>query len=315
MEEIVGQSAEVSERALALTVALTERFVTWVATSGLRILLILALAWVVWIVIRRLVGRIQGIFAGQGDSIERTKRANTISSVLHTTAAILLGIAAMMMILRETGVDIAPILATAGIGGLAIGFGAQSLVKDVISGFFLLIEDQVRIGDVVQVAGRGGVVEGIGLRTLRLRDQAGSVHVIPNGHIDVVTNMTKDFSHYVLDVGVAYREDTDEVVEALVALDAELREDPVLGPDILRPIEVMGVDRFADSAVIVKARLTTKPIRQWAVGREFNRRMKKRFDEIGIEIPFPHLTVYAGASKNGAAPPFRIAQSETDGAS
>jgi moderate conductance mechanosensitive channel len=315
MEEIVGQSTEVSERALALTVTLGERFVTWVATSGLRILLILVLAWIVWIVLRRLARRLQGLFGAHGDSIEQTKRANTISSVVHTTTAILLGIATLMMILRETGIDIAPILATAGIGGLAIGFGAQSLVKDVISGFFLLIEDQIRIGDVVEVAGKGGVVEGIGLRTLRLRDLAGAVHVIPNGHIDVVTNMTKDFSHYVLDVGVAYREDTDEVVAILEQLDEELREDPVLGPDILRPIEILGVDKFADSAVIVKARLTTKPIRQWAVGREYNRRMKKRFDERGIEIPFPHLTVYAGAGKTGEAPPFRISRPEAREAS
>lgn len=310
MNEIVGQSAEVSQRAWGLAVALAERFATWLATSGVRILLILVLSWIVWIVLRRLAGRLQGLFAGHGDSIERAKRANTISSVVHTTAAILLGVASLMMVLRETGVDIAPILATAGIGGLAIGFGAQSLVKDVISGFFMLLEDQIRIGDVVEVGGKSGVVEGMGLRTLRLRDMAGAVHVIPNGHIDVVTNMTKDFSHYVLDVGVAYREDTDEVVALLVEIDEELRKDPVLGPDILRPIEVMGVDKFADAAVIVKARLTTKPIRQWAVGREFNRRMKKRFDERGIEIPFPHLTVYAGIDKKGEAPPFRIAQPE-----
>lgn len=211
-----------------------------------------------------------------------------------------------MMILRETGIDIAPILATAGVGGLAIGFGAQSLVKDVISGFFLLVEDQVRLGDVVSIADRSGTVEGMGLRTIRLRDFNGNVHVIPNGIVDVVTNQTKDFSHYVLDVGIAYREDPDEVFEILRAIDQEMRTEPRFAPLILRPIEVFGVDSFGESAVVVKARLTTRPMEQWSVGREFNRRLKKRFDEKNIEIPFPHVTLYLGEGKKGEAPPLRV---------
>jgi small-conductance mechanosensitive channel len=208
-----------------------------------------------------------------------------------------------MVVLAELGVNITPLLAGAGVVGLAVGFGAQKLVQDVITGWFILMEDTIAVGDVAEVAGHAGLVERISIRTIRLRDLSGVVHTIPFSAVDSVKNFTKDFSYYLFEVGVAYREDTDEVVEVLREIDAEMREDPELGPDILEPLEVMGVDRFEDSAVIVRVRTKTKPLRQWAVGREFNRRMKKAFDARGIEIPFPHQTVYFGVDKEGKAPP------------
>jgi small conductance mechanosensitive channel len=190
--------------------------------------------------------------------------------------------------------------------GLAVGFGAQTLVKDVINGLFILLQDLISVGDVAVFGDKGGLVEAVGLRTVTLRDLAGNVHVIPNSSIETVTNMTKGYSRYVFDVGVAYRENVDEVMEVLRELGEEMQNDPTYKEDILEPLEILGVDSFADSAVIIKARITTKPIRQWAVGREFNRRMKKAFDERGIEIPFPHHTIYMGEPKEALAPALQV---------
>ena len=166
----------------------------------------------------------------------------------------------------------------------------------------MLIEDQVRVGDVVSINGTSGVVEAINLRTIVLRDLGGVVHVVPNGNIQAVSNMTKDWSRYVLDVGVAYKEDVDRVMEVLESIGAEMVRDPKYGPLILSPLEVLGVDDFADSAVVIKAMITTLPLKQWEVGRELRRRINKRFDLEGIEIPFPHLSVYWGE----ASQPFRV---------
>jgi small conductance mechanosensitive channel len=211
-----------------------------------------------------------------------------------------------MMILEKLGIQIGPILAAAGVLGLAVGFGAQKLVEDVISGFFILLEDQIRVNDVVVISGTGGLVEKVNLRMVVLRDLAGNVHYIRNGSIGTVTNMTKEYSRYVFDIGVAYREDTDEVVEVIKKVDEEMRADSGFKDLILEPIEILGVDKFADSAVIIKARTKTKPVQQWAVGREFNRRLKKKFDELGIEIPFPHTTLYMGQDKNGNSPALNV---------
>jgi len=213
---------------------------------------------------------------------------------------------AVIIILGELGIDIGPILAAAGILGLAVGFGAQSLVKDIIRGFFILIEDQYRVGDVVQIEDKAGVVEKMTLKLTILRDLAGNVHHIPNGEINVVTNMTKGYSRYLFEIGVAYRENVDEVMKIMKKVDEELRADPEYTNDIIEPLEVFGLDQFADSALIIKARITTKPIKQWRIGREYNRRLKKAFDENNIEIPFPHLTLYAGKDKKDQSPPLNI---------
>jgi small conductance mechanosensitive channel len=208
----------------------------------------------------------------------------------------------LLVILRELGVDIAPILASAGIVGLAVGFGAQNLVRDVISGFFMILENQVRVGDVAIVNGTGGLVERVNFRTIVLRDLSGVVHVFPNGAINTISNMTSEWSAYVFDIGVAYKEDVDRVIQIMRDTGKALREDKKFGPLMVDDIEVFGVDQFADSAVVIKGRLRTKPIKQWDVGREYRRRLKYAFDEAGIEIPFPHRSIYFGeASKPFAA--------------
>ncbi len=284
-----------------------ERGMEWLFTSGLRVVLIAAALFAALWLLRATTRRLRALLEGAAPSLEQAKRAATLTHIVRDVAMILVVGVGGMMVLAELGVDLKPILTAAGIGGLAIGFGAQSLVKDVITGFFLLLENQVRVGDVVNIGGTGGLVEAITLRTMVLRDLAGNVHVIPHGSVERVTNMTKDYSRYVFDVGVAYREDPDEVMQVLREIGEELRRDPDFGPDILEPLEILGVDKFADSAVIIKCRITTKPIQQWRVGREMNRRIKKTFDARGIEIPFPHQTLYWGVGKDGTAPPLRVA--------
>lgn len=282
-----------------------ENLVEWLLTSGLRILLILVLMFIVLKIAQMLSVRLLGKSAAGRDA-EFQKRADTLSSVVRTGVAITIMVLAAIMIMGELGIKIGPVLAAAGIVGVAVGFGAQSLVKDVISGFFILLEDQIRVGDVVQIAEKGGLVERLNLRMTVLRDLAGNVHYVPNGEITVVTNMTKEFSRYVFDIGVAYRENVDEVIDVIKRIDEELRNDPDYKDDILEPIEVFGLDQFANSAIVIKARTTTKPIKQWRVAREFNRRLKKAFDERNIEIPFPHMTLYMGEDKQGGAPPLRV---------
>lgn len=239
-------------------------------------------------------------------SLDRRRRLRTLLPLVRTTGNIALGAIVTMVVLAELGVNIGPLIAGAGVVGIAVGFGAQKLVQDVITGAFMLMEDTISVGDVVKMGEHSGLIEAITIRTVRLRDLAGSVHTVPFSAVNSVINMTKDFSRFVLDVGVAYREDTDQVVEVLKEIDAEMRSEPEFAERMIEPIEVLGVDRFEDSAVIVRARLKTRPIEQWTVGREFNRRMKKRFDELGIEIPFPHTTVYFGVDKQGTAPPAHL---------
>jgi len=235
-----------------------------------------------------------------------TKKRKTLIPMINTAIKIATAFIGGIVILDQMGVNTRPILAGAGIVGLAVGFGAQTLVKDVINGLFILLQDLISVGDVAVFGDKGGLVEAVGLRTVTLRDLAGNVHVIPNSSIETVTNMTKGYSRYVFDVGVAYREDVDEVMEVLREIGVEMQNDPEYKKDIREPLEILGVDQFADSAVIIKARITTKPIRQWAVGREFNRRMKKAFDRRGIEIPFPHRTIYMGESKEGRSPAVQV---------
>lgn len=272
----------------------------WLLSSGLRIVLILVIMFVALRAARFVSERIFTIFSAREDT-EIKKRAATLTAIIRVVLNMAVVVIGGVIILSELGVEIGPILAAAGVLGLAVGFGAQHLVQDIISGFFLLLEDQIRVGDVVEVAGKSGVVEGVTLRTVVLRDLHGNVHHVRNGQINIVTNMTKGYSRYVLDLRVAYNEDVDRVMAILRELDAELRTDPELGPDILEPVEILGVDKFTESAVIIRARLTTKPVRQWVVGREFNRRLKKRFDAEGMEIPFPSRTIYMGQPKQGGS--------------
>jgi small conductance mechanosensitive channel len=227
-----------------------------------------------------------------GQAVELEKRAATLGGIFRKTATVGIYLLAGAMALREAGFDIGPILAGAGVVGLAVGFGAQNLVRDVISGLFLLLENQIRVNDVVRINGESGLVEEINLRTTVLRGFDGAVHIFPNGTIQALSNLTREYSYYVFDLGVSYSADTDRVVEAMRETAERLRAEPDFAPLMLEPLEVAGVDRFADSSIIIKARVKTLPGQQWKVGREMNRRLKKRLGELGIEIPFPQRTVW-----------------------
>jgi len=273
-----------------------EDFVRWLATSGLRVLLIVLGAIVVVRLAAFVIRRIERTFDDDDPSTmnEREKQAATLGKVMRYVVRIAVWGMATLMVLKEIGIDIGPILAGVGIAGLAIGFGAQTLVKDILAGVFVLVENQYHVGDVVRAAGVAGLVEKITLRATTLRDLDGRVHVIPNGAIEVATNMTKQYSRYVLDIGVAYKEDVDEVMAILKDLGDEMAAAPEYSRVITAPLEVLGVEDFADSAVVVRVRFTTIPMQQWAVAREFRRRVKKAFNAKGIEIPFPHRTIYLG---------------------
>jgi small-conductance mechanosensitive channel len=287
-----------------------ERWFEWSTTSGLRVLIISVVMAAGLAIVKRAMNRFQKVYEGTLPTEAQIKRATTLTHVIRDVGRVAILAVGGMMILSEVGIDLKPILAAAGLGGLAIGFGAQSLVKDVITGFFILLEDSIRVGDVVEIAGVGGVVEEVKLRTVTLRDLSGNVHVVPNGVIDKVKNMTKVYAFYLFEVGIAYREDVDEVMAVLRDIAEELRRDPQFTEDILEPLEMLGVDQFADSAVIIKCRIKTRPIKQWRVGREMNRRIKKTFDAKGIEIPFPHQTIYWGEPKQGTPPPLYVAGME-----
>ncbi len=278
----------------------------WALTSGVQILFVLVLMIVALKAANLVITKFLKLKNETNDT-ELQKRGDTLRGIVRSVLTIVIFLMAGMMVLEKLGIEIGPILAAAGVLGLAVGFGAQKLVEDVISGFFILLEDQIRVNDVVSISGTGGLVEKVNLRMVVLRDLAGNVHYIRNGNIGMVTNMTKEYSRYVFDIGVAYREDTDQVVEVIRKIDEELRQDEKFKDLILEPIEILGLDQFADSAVIIKARTKTKPIHQWTVGREFNRRLKKKFDELNIEIPFPHMTVYMGEDKKGHAPALNVA--------
>jgi moderate conductance mechanosensitive channel len=228
------------------------------------------------------------------DELEIEKRINTHIGMLRGLGKVIIWIIGIMVLLPKFGIDIKPILAGAGIIGLAVGFGAQELVRDFISGFFMIFENQIRTGDVVIINGTSGSVEKIELRTITLRDFGGVVHVFQNGKVNSLSNMTKEWSAVVFDIGVAYKEDPDFVMLTMSEVGEQLLNDENFSSSILEPIEIVGVDNFADSAVVIKARIKTRPSNQWRIGREYRRRLKISFDEKGIEIPFPHTTIFWG---------------------
>ena len=238
-----------------------------------------------------------------GNMVERSGRARTLLPLLRRASAVLLLTVGALTAASELGIDIAPLLAGVGIAGLAIGFGAQTLVKDVITGLFIVMEDQVAVGEYVSVAGHSGTVEALSIRTIRLRDLSGTVHVVPFGEVGTVENLTRDYSYAVIDAGVGYGEDTDRVSGVLQEVAASMESDVDWRDRVIPPFQVFGVQELGDSAVVVRCRFKTPPMHQWAVAREFRRRMKKRFDELGIEIPFPHRTVYFGGGKPPESPP------------
>ena len=257
----------------------------WALEHGLKILGIIIIAQILILFLRMAVRRYEKHFVGTAGS-EKTKRGKTLSTIISKTIIISIYTAAVIMITAECGIAIGPLLAGAGIAGLAIGFGAQSLVKDVISGFFIILENQIRVGDVVTIAGAGGIVEEITLRTTRLRDIEGRVHIVPNGLIEVATNFTHEWSRALVEIPVAYKEDVDRVIAVLQEVGEDLRSDPDFNDLILDPMTVQGLDSFGDSSVNIRIFFKTLPIKQWDVAREFRKRVKKAFDEQGITYRF-----------------------------
>ncbi len=275
-----------------------EKIEAWGLAHGPRLVAILIITLVLLLLLKLALRSFMKFYLRrEAEGSEKEKRARTLRRVLSALGSVLIIISGLMMLLSELGIDMKPVLASLGIGGLAIGFGAQSLVKDVISGFFFLLENQVRENDVVEAGGRSGLVESVGLRTLVMRDLSGNRIIVPNGEITSVVNMTYEFSRCVLDIGVAYKEDVDKVIEVIEKVGRETTEDPKFGELIDGPLEVLGLDKFDDSAVVIKVRFTTKPLQQWTVKREFNKRLKKAFDKEDIEIPLPHRTVYFAQSQ------------------
>ena len=272
----------------------------------LRVIVILFLAWLLMGLSRKLIRMFRNYMNSRAASAEEIRRIETVARVFRHTTIVVISLVAGMLALSELGISIAPILGAAGVVGIAVGFGAQSLIKDYFNGVFMLLENQIRQGDVVEVCGKTGVVEDITLRYVCLRDNEGSVHYVPNGQITIVTNKSRDYAFALIDVGVAYRENLDEIYEVAREVSRALRSDAAIGPKILEDIELQGVQEWADSAVILRCRFKTVALEQWNVRRAFLGRLKQAFDARGIEIPYPHLTIYAGQDKEGSAPAFRI---------
>jgi small conductance mechanosensitive channel len=267
----------------------------WMLDHGPKLLAILLGTLAVYFAMR-VIGRHLATFVARsgtrGTLHERENRAVTLVGVFRNIASIAVVAVGALMALDAVGIPIVPLMGGAAIIGLAVAFGAQNLVRDYFSGFMVLLEDQYGINDVVKIGDIAGAVEGITLRVTTLRDLEGVVHFIPHGSITTVSNMTHGWSRAVLDIGVAYKEDTDQVMQVMVDVAGELRRDAEFGPLVLGDPEMLGVDNLGDSSVLIKMCLKTQPLKRWAVKRELLRRIKHRFDELGIDIPFPHRTVY-----------------------
>jgi small conductance mechanosensitive channel len=255
------------------------------------VLLILLLAWIALRLARRLLRLFGDQLQSKAERDEDKRRIETLLRVFRYILSVVLGVVTIMLVLSEVGISIAPILATAGVAGIAVGFGAQSLVKDYFTGFVMLIENQIRQGDVVQIAGLTGTVEDVTLRYVQLRDYEGAVHFVPNGAITTVTNRSRVFAYAVADIGIAYKEDIEGVYAVMREAAQSLRNRPELASRILDGLEIAGVDQWADSSVVIKCRMKVVAGEQWLVRREFLKALKHAFDANGIEIPFPHRTV------------------------
>jgi len=305
--------AVIAAAAIAITVAregpgaliTPESIQVWFMSHGLLILLIAAIGYLLYRLIRTaLPGIVESSMSSRGRGRKAredlARRVQTLSGALATITAITILIVASFMILGELGVDVTPLLATAGVAGIAIGLGAQSLIRDMIAGLFILMEDQYNKGDVVKVAGIAGLVEDVTLKRTVLRDLDGIVHSIPNGEIKMASNYTKEYSRMNLDVPVAYGENMDRVIEVINRVGQEIAKDPVWGPKIRSAPQSLGINKFGESGVDIKVLGDTKPMMQWEVTREFRLRIKKAFDQEHIEIPYPHLKLYYGQAEPGA---------------
>ena len=270
----------------------------WFMDTGIRVIAIIVVALIIFLicrpVIRSIMKRLVTHRMSGEEEGEIKKRTDTLSSILVKIMGIIILIIAVITILPEFGVNIATLIAGIGVGGLAIAFAAQSLVRDYISGFFVILEDQYRVGDVVSIAGIAGVVEEIGLRRTVLRDLDAFVHSIPNGKVELSTNMTKKYSRVNLNVSVGYGENLKRVIDTINRICQEMAEDPQWKDDFISTPSVLRVDKLGDSGIDIKILGDTKPSKQWAIMGELRLRLKTTFDTEGIEIPWPHTKVYFG---------------------
>lgn len=271
--------------------ALENMIFSWIATDGMKILVIIAIAGLLVKFVDIFVKKLMNLNTQRNEDAEYYKKMHTIYSITKSLLKVTILAVAFMSILQQIGINIGPILAAAGVLGVAVGFGSQRFVEDIIGGAIILIHNQIRVGDIVKIGDKSGLVEKITLNMITLRDNSGSVHFIRTGKLDVITNMTKDFSYYVLNIGVSYNEDIEKVMGVLKELGDDLQKDPSFSKDILEPIEILGIDQFAESSIIIQAKIKTRPLQQWNIGREFNLRMKKKFDELGIQMPSPQHEV------------------------
>jgi small-conductance mechanosensitive channel len=276
--------------------AVTQVQLAELTQASIRVVIVLIVWWVLRRVVGLLLGRVESrllrdVAADEPLSLEDRKRVDTLMRLLRQIVAVFLFVTLALVMLMQLGIAVGPILASAGVVGIAVGFGAQSLVRDIITGFFFVMENQVRVGDVAVVNGTGGLVEAMTLRTLVIRDQSGTVHVFPNGSVETLSNMTRGWSAYVFDIGVAYKEDPEAAIAVIRDTAEALHLDPSYFDKIIEKPEIFGVDKLDASAVVIRGRIKTLPIKQWEVGREFLKRVKIALDGAGIEIPFPHRTV------------------------
>jgi len=274
---------------------LIEAVVPWLLSHGIKIVIIVIAAWLLYKIACRIIDRSVRIAvvpdANMSEESEN-KREETLIRIFNGVARIIILVMAILMILQEVGLKIGPVLAGAGIVGLAFGFGGQYLIKDVITGLFIILENQFRIGDVVNIDGTSGLVQDITLRKATLRDLDGTVHHIPHGTITLVSNLSKDFARVNLNIGVAYDTNLEHLIKVIDRTGNELAEDPYYGVSIISPPKFLRVDEFADSAVIVKILGETKPLKQWEISGELRKRLKIAFEKEGIEIPFPQRVIH-----------------------
>jgi small conductance mechanosensitive channel len=276
-----------------------EMIIPWLLTHGMRIIIIIIGAILLNQILSRIIKktvRVAVIKHVTGSVEGEKRRENTLIRIFNGALRITILTIALLMILQETGLEIAPILAGAGIVGLALGFGGQYLIRDIITGLFIIIENQYRIGDVINIDGTGGAVEDISLRMTTLRDLNGTVHHIPHGTITKVSNLSKGFARVNLDMGVAYNTNLDKLIEVINRTGIELSEDPEFKDSIISPPKFIRVNEFADSAIIVKILGDTKPLKQWEITGEYRKRLKEAFDKEGIEIPFPQRVIHQSKS-------------------
>ena len=281
---------------------LNSEFGRHLLSSGLSILAVVVGATILWELVNASIERYLADTDADGNAVARSARARTLLPLARNALLIMLVIMVTLIVLAELGLNIAPLLAGAGVIGVAIGFGSQKLVQDVITGAFILFENTIAVGDSIKIGDYSGTVEGMTIRAMRLRDVSGNVHTVPFSVVNAVTNLSRDFGYHLFDVGVSYHEDMDRIFGLLRRIGEDLRLDPDFGGYILDAIEVFGIDRFSPSAVVVRGRLKTQPNKQWVVGREFNRRLKQRFDAAGVEFPFPQAQIWIGKGKTVAAP-------------